>query len=93
VSLKFNVLDYVIQFKREAVKDQRKAVATFKKKLAQKAKARKAYRQKHPKNYKGKKRGRKPTRLNERFVPEELSNGDTKVELLTRKFATAPAFR
>jgi transposase len=70
--------------KREAVKEQKKAVATFKKKLAQKAKARKAYRQKHPKNYNGKKRGRKPTRLNEKFVPEELSNGDTKVELLTR---------
>ena len=29
-------------------------------------------------------RGRKPKRLNEEYVPERLSNGDTRVELLTR---------
>jgi transposase len=70
--------------KREAIKEQKKTAAAFKKKLELRVKARKAYRLKHPKDYKGKKRGRKPMRLNVRFVPEELSNGDTKVELLTR---------
>lgn len=70
--------------KRNAVKEQNKAKAEHKKKLEQLIKARKAYRKKHPKTYKGKKRGRKPSRLSKKFVPEELSNGDTKIELLTR---------
>lgn len=70
--------------KRNAVKEQNRAKAEHKKKLEQRVKARKNYRRKHPKTYKGKKRGRKPSRLGERFVPEELSNGDTKIELLTR---------
>lgn len=29
-------------------------------------------------------RGRKPNRINEQYTPERLSNGDTKIELLTR---------
>ena len=70
--------------KREAIKEQKKQKAAFRKKIERRVKARKAYRKKHPKKYKGKKRGRKPMRLNEKFVPEELSNGDTMVELLTR---------
>lgn len=70
--------------KRNAVKEQNKAKAEHKKRLERRVKARKAYRKKHPKTYKGKKRGRKPARLKDRFVPEELSNGDTKIELLTR---------
>lgn len=70
--------------KREAIREQKRQKAEFKKKLERRVKARKAYRKKHPKKYKGKKRGRKPMRLNEKFVPMELENGDTKVELLTR---------
>jgi len=70
--------------KREAVKEQRMAFARLKKKLKQLSKQRKAYAAKHPKTYKGKRRGRKPMRSNAQFVPETLSNGDTKVELLTR---------
>lgn len=70
--------------KREAVKEQKKKKAAFRKKLEQRVKARKAYRARHPRKYKGKKRGRKPMRLNEKFVPEEMANGDTVVELLTR---------
>ena len=70
--------------KREAIKEQNKQKAEHKKKLEKRAKRRKYYRKNHPKNYKGKKRGRKPMRLNQRFKPEELSNGDTHVELLTR---------
>lgn len=70
--------------KREAIKEQNRARAEHRKKLERRVKARKAYRRKHPKRYTGKKRGRKPSRLSERFIPEELPNGDTKTELLTR---------
>lgn len=70
--------------KREAIKEQNKAKTEFKKKLELRAKRRKYYRRNHPKKYNGKKRGRKPMRLNQRFKPKELSNGDTHVELLTR---------
>lgn len=34
------------------------------------------YRKTHPKRYKGKPRGRKPIRKNEKFKPPVLSNGD-----------------
>lgn len=70
--------------KRNSIKEQKKAKAEHKRQLEQRVKARKAYRRMHPKKYTGKKRGRKPSRLSEKFVPEELSNGDTKIELLTR---------
>ncbi len=70
--------------KREAIKEQNKQKTEHRKKLEKRAKRRKYYRKNHLKNYKGKKRGRKPMRLNQRFKPEELSNGDTHVELLTR---------
>lgn len=70
--------------KRQAQKEQRRLQTEHRKKLAARVKARKAYRKKHPKKYKGKIRGRKPARLNSRYVPETLTNGDTKVELLTR---------
>lgn len=70
--------------KRKAVKEQNHKKAEFNKKKQTLAKNRKRYRAKHPKSYKGKKRGRKPMRLNARYVPERLSNGDTKLDLLTR---------
>lgn len=73
-----------LKAKRQAQKEQRKLRAEHRKKQAARVKARKAYRKKHPKKYKGKIRGRKPARLNSRYIPETLSNGDTKVELLTR---------
>ena len=79
-----------LRFKREAqaiVKRERRA---FKAKLKQRAARRKQYRKKHPKNYSGKVRGRKPARKNEMYRPAVLSNGDTLVELLTRsKYALA----
>lgn len=37
--------------------------------------------EKHPKTYKGKKRGRKPVRANARYIPITLSNGDTPYDL------------
>ncbi len=73
-----------LKAKREALKAQNKEKARFKKKLEQLVRSRKYYRKKHPKNYKGKKRGRKPQRLNKRFRPAMLSNGETVIELLTR---------
>jgi transposase len=73
-----------LRSKREAIKDQRKSQAEFRNKLKQRVKRRKYYRRRHPGTYKGRKRGRKPVRLNERFKPEILGNGDTRVELLTR---------
>lgn len=73
-----------LQAKRQAQKEQRKLRAEHRKKQAARVKARKAYRKKHPKKYKGKIRGRKPARLNSRYTPQTLANGDTKVELLAR---------
>lgn len=73
-----------LKAKRQAQKEQRKLQAEHRKKQAARVKPRKAYRKKHPKKYKGRIRGRKPARLNSRYTPETLSNGDTKVELLTR---------
>lgn len=73
-----------LKCKREAVRERKREEAEHKKKLALRVAMRKAYRKKHPKNYKGRKRGRKPLRLNAKYMPEVLSNGDTKVELLTR---------
>ena len=72
-----------LRLKREAVKQQKKEKAEFKKKLERLAQQRKAYRRKH-KRPKGKKRGRKPMRLSTRFVPSTLGNEETKVESLTR---------
>lgn len=72
-----------LRLKREAVKEQKKEKAEFRKKLERLAKQRKAYRRKH-KRPKGKKRGRKPMRLSTRFVPSTLDNEETKVESLTR---------
>ena len=48
------------------------------------AKKRQKYAEKHPKTYKGKKRGRKPVRANARYVPTTLSNGDTPIDLLRK---------
>lgn len=73
-----------LRTKREAITEQRRQRAEHKKNLEKCVKQRKYYRKRHPKTYKGKKRGRKPARLNTRFKPEVLSNGDTEVELLTR---------
>lgn len=72
-----------LRLKREAIKEQKKEKAEFRKKLERLAKQRKAYRRKH-KRPKGKKRGRKPMRLSTRFVPSTLDNEETKVESLTR---------
>ena len=74
-----------LKFKREAVTEVKRQEREYKAHLEQLAKRRAQYKAKHPKDYKGKKRGRKPTlRKNAMFHPERLANGETKVELLTR---------
>ena len=77
-----------LRLKREAIKDMNKQKAEFRKYLEVLAAQRKSYRErmrkKHGKNWKKSKRGRKPQRLNTRFEPKRLENGETLVEALTR---------
>lgn len=77
-----------LRLKREAVKEQNKQKAEFRKYLEGLAVQRKAYRKrmkaKHGKKWKKSKRGKKPKRLNTRFEPPRLANGETLVEALTR---------
>ena len=77
-----------LRLKREAVKDMKRQKAEFRKYLKELAAQGKKYcermRKKHGKNWKKSKRGRKPKRLNARFEPERLENGETPVEALTR---------
>lgn len=74
--------------KRDAVRKQKKEKAEFHKRLERLASQRKAYRERmrilHGKKWRKDKRGRKPQRLNTRFTPTRLDNGETLVEALTR---------
>lgn len=76
-----------MQCKRKAQGEQKKEEKEFRRKQLRRKKARAYYRRRHPlkrgrKN--GGKRGRPRMRANASFVPPTLSNGDTRVELLTR---------
>lgn len=73
-----------MQSKREAVKEEKKEKTEFRKRLLRNAKKRQKFAEKHPKTYKGKKRGRKPVRVNARYIPTTLSNGDTPIDLLRK---------
>ena len=77
-----------LRLKRDAVKLLNKQKAEFRKHLEKLAAQRKAYRErmrkKLGKKWKKSKRGKKPQRLNARFIPPRLSNGETLVEALTR---------
>ena len=73
-----------LRYRREAQAEQRRLELEHRRRLKRYAARRRCYRKKHPKNYKGKTRGRKPLRKNERFRPPALSNGDTRNELLKR---------
>lgn len=77
-----------LRLKRDAVRKRNKDKAEFRKHLTRLASQRKAYRErmreKNGKNWKKGKRGRKPQRLNTRFVPQRLENGESLVEALTR---------
>jgi transposase len=79
-----------MKLKRTAVAEVKRQERQFKKRLAKNQKQREYYRKKHPKNYSGKTRGRKPLRKNARFTPPKIElevKGqkvyETKAELLT----------
>ena len=77
-----------LRLKRDAVKLLNKEKAEFRKHLDKLAAQRKAYRKRmkkvHGKSWKKSKRGKKPQRLNTRFVPSKLDNNETLIEALTR---------
>ena len=77
-----------LRLKREAVKELNRQKTKFRKYLEGLAAQRKAYRErmmaKHGRKWKKSKRGKKPKRLNTRFEPPRLTNGETLVEALTR---------
>ncbi len=73
-----------LRYRREAQAEQRRLELEHRKKLKRNTAHRRWYRKTHPKRYKGKTRGRKPIRKNEKFKPPVLSNGDTRNELLKR---------
>ena len=77
-----------LRLKREAVKAQNKQKAEYRKYLVRLAAQRKSYRERMRARYGGKwrksRRGKKPKRLNTRFEPARLENGETHVEALTR---------
>lgn len=78
-----------MRFKRKAIAEQNKEKKEFNRRRKIRKKARARYRKAHPRK-RGEKRGRPRKRANERYVPTELSNGDTKVELLTRVKRSLP---
>ena len=71
-----------LRFKRLAVTENKKAGAAFAQNEDRKAKHRSYYRKTHKKNRK-ENRGRKRIRK-QKYKPQELGNGETKVELFTR---------
>lgn len=71
-----------LRFKRLAQVENKKAAAAFAQKEDRKGRQRSYYRKRHKKNPR-EKRGRKRIRK-QKYKPAVLSNGDTKVELLTR---------
>lgn len=71
-----------LKFKRLAITENKKAATAFAKEEERKAKKRAYYRKHHKKNP-NENRGRKRIRK-QKYKPQVLSNGDTKVELLTR---------
>lgn len=73
-----------LRYKRDAQADVRRQVRQHKARLKRNAAHRRWYAKTHPKKYKGKRRGRKHRRENEMFRPQQLKNGDTLIELLTR---------
>ena len=79
-----------LRYKRDAQKKIKKLERLFRARLKRNAYQRKWRRKKHPKNYKGKRRGPKPLRLNAKFHPPVLENGDTLLELL---FAMCPKLK
>ena len=62
--------------------------AAYDRKVERCAKNRKAYRVRHPKRYKGRKRGRKAKWRKKDFKPSTMKNGESKMDFLRRSFYT-----
>ena len=62
--------------------------AAFERKVERLARNRRRYRAKHPKRYKGKKRGCKPKLFKKDFKPSTMKNGESKMDFLRRSFYT-----
>lgn len=62
--------------------------AAFERKVERLARNRRRYRTKHPKRYKGKKRGCKPKFRKKDFKPSRMKNGESKTDFLRRSFHT-----
>lgn len=62
--------------------------AAFEKRVERCVQARKRYREKHPKKYKGRKRGRKVVLRKKDFKPSTMKNGESKLDFLRRSFYT-----
>jgi len=73
--------------KQIAVEEKHERAAYYKK-VDARVKARKKYRMKNPKNYKGKKRGRKTIYKKTDFEPSRMPNGETKRDFIRRCFHT-----
>lgn len=74
-----------MKLKRAARTERKREEREFKRKLERRAKNRVRYAKNHDPKYSknGKKLGRSRKRKNEKFEPEKLSNGETKLDLLT----------
>ena len=70
-----------LRCKRKAIKELNKLRAAFRKKLKKLSERRSKYKKAHPKKYKGRKRGRKPTRA---FRPPKMSNGEILLDVMLR---------
>ena len=73
-----------LKAKRDAQVEIRRLEREHRERQKRNAKQRKYYKKRHPRKPGEVKRGRKPKRKNERFKAPTYSNGDTKIELLTR---------
>ena len=73
-----------LKAKRDAQVEIRRLEREHRERQKRNAKQRKYYKKRHPRKLGEVKRGRKPKRKNERFKAPTYSNGDTKIELLTR---------
>ena len=93
---RFHVIQDLINHMMETYTDVRKRLeveekherAAYYKKVDACVKNRKRYRKNNPKNYKGKKRGRKPKYRKSDFKPSRMENGESRRDFLRRCFKT-----
>lgn len=93
---RFHVMQDLTDHLMEAFRDVRTKVqvdikhekAAYDKEVERHARRRRRYKDKHPRNYKMKKRGRKVKWLKKNFKPSTMKNGESKLDFLRRSFHT-----